>query len=592
MKVADYISQNTANMIFCSAAMNRDYIVQMGDEYFYRFMGKTVGIQISDCIHPEFQAEFLEVCDHLRPGESVRLLTAMRGVEAEYQQVDMIVSNRGHAVQGEPVLDLTIYNLFTIENKYLEVSDDANRYRAFLSMYHDYLFDYDVEKDIITVFRYMSLRPTVLVKCSLREFQEKVSEMYSLAVYREGLEVFCQHLVNTKENFNCELKGPVPRHTETTGLFHIEGRAIYKQNRGRVVVGVLRRMDQKAEDVIPYYATAEGRDSFTGLLNKRACAEYVTDTLAANGDIHYLAIIDIDNFKNVNDNYGHMYGDQVIVQVASIINSTLNGRGIAGRFGGDEFFVFTNGITSEMHLRAILTDIRKRVQDTFERQKENCKITLSVGVSHAPVDGSTYDELFKKADKCLYLAKFKGKNRFVIYEEDKHGDLAGDDRAIRHTMDPLEKAEYLAGAVADMSIRLFAEGAKPMEEITDQIRTAFEIDGMRIYRSGQHKPLYISGDYQVVPDMSPFIIDDSLAGKLNRPHYLVASTILNLEGVNRKLYEVLKDSRVEAMICFCYPDKNGVNLYFFYELFHHQPRWAESDKNFLLTISKIMAGIL
>ena len=305
-----------------------------------------------------------------------------------------------------------------------------------------------------------------------------------------------------------------------------------------------------------------------------------------------MAMVDIDNFKNVNDTYGHMYGDKVISQVASIINSSLNGRGIVGRFGGDEFFIFTNWITSEVQLRAFLTSIRKRVQNTFENQKQNCKVTLSIGVSMAPTDGSTYDELFKKADKCLYLAKFKGKNRFVIYEEDKHGGMVETQQSIRHTMDPLEKAEYLADVVGDIGIRLFTEGTGSMEEMLDQIRAAFEIDGVRIYRAGQKDPLYINGDYQCVPEMHSFIIDDEMEKLMDHPHYLMASHVTNLEGVNRELFEVLRSSRVEGMVCFNYPDKNGVNLYFFYEAFNDHFRWSESDKNFLLTASKLMAHIL
>ncbi len=562
----------------------------MGDEYFYDFQGKTVGICMPDCIHPDMREEFCHICDSLEAGQSVRILTAMRGKEEVYQQVDMTISNQGHTVNGEPVWDLVIYNLFTIEEKYLQASNDSNRYRAFLSMYQDYLFDYDVEQDCIAVYRYVGIKSTVLIKCSLEQFRESIKLLYPRASFQEELEEFCGHLLSAQENFSCDLRGPIPNRKTVMGLFHIDGKVIYKHNNQRVVLGILRMLDQREEDAIPYYATAEGKDSFTGLLNKRACAEYVAEMLAADSEIHYMAMIDIDNFKNVNDTYGHMYGDKVIGQVASIINSSLNGRGIVGRFGGDEFFIFTNWISTEMQLRAILTSIRKRVQNAFEKQ--SCKVTLSIGVSKAPTDGCTYDELFKKADKCLYLAKFKGKNRFIIYEEDKHGKLAEEGQSIRHTMDPLEKAEYLADVVADIGIRLSAEGTGPMEEIMDQIRAAFEIDGVRIYRAGQQETLYISGDYKPVPDMLTFITGDELVKVLDHPHYLMASHITNLEGVNRELYEILRTSRIEGMVCFSYPDKNGENLYFFYEAFNDHFRWSESDKNFLLTASKLMANVL
>lgn len=592
MKIADYVSEKCADMIHCSTSINKEYMVLMGDEFFYQFLGKTVGICMADCVHPDLREEFCQTCESLEPGQSARILTAIRGTAETYQQVDMTISNLEHTVNGEPVWELMIYNLFTIEEKYLQASNDANRYRAFLSMYQDYLFDYDVERDCIAVYRFMGIKSTVLVKCSLAQFRERVTNMYLRSSYQEELDEFCQHLLSAQENFCCDLRGPLPGRKTVMGLFHIDGKVIYKHNNGRVVLGILRILDLREEDAIPYYATAEGKDAFTGLLNKRACAEYAAEMLAEDNEIHYMAMVDIDNFKNVNDTYGHMYGDKVISQVASIINSSLNGRGIVGRFGGDEFFIFTNWITSEVQLRAFLTSIRKRVQNTFENQKQNCKVTLSIGVSMAPTDGSTYDELFKKADKCLYLAKFKGKNRFVIYEEDKHGGMVETQQSIRHTMDPLEKAEYLADVVGDIGIRLFTEGTGSMEEMLDQIRAAFEIDGVRIYRAGQKDPLYINGDYQCVPEMHSFIIDDEMEKLMDHPHYLMASHVTNLEGVNRELFEVLRSSRVEGMVCFNYPDKNGVNLYFFYEAFNDHFRWSESDKNFLLTASKLMAHIL
>lgn len=592
MKIPEYITKSPSDMVYCSAAVNREYMVLMGDEHFYRFMGKTVGINMLDCLHPELREEFQQACGSLGPGNTARIITAMQGMDEGYRQIDMTINDHGRTVNGEPVWELTIYNLFTIEEKYLQASNDANRYRAFLSMYQDYLFNYDVEQDIFAVFRYVGIKSTVLMRCSLEELKENVRSMYPRESFQEELDVFCRHLLSAQENFSCDLRGPIPRHPMLMSLFHIDGKVIYKHNNQKVVLGVLRMMDRREEDATPYYATAEGKDSFTGLLNKRACAEYVAEALASGSEPHYMAMIDIDNFKNINDTHGHMYGDRVIGQVASILNSTMNGRGIVGRFGGDEFFLFTNWIRSEMELRAVLTSLRKQVQSTFENREKGCKVTLSIGVSRAPEDGRSYEELFKKADKCLYLAKFKGKNRFVIYEADKHGDLVEEGQSIRHTMDPLEKAEYLADVVADIGIRLSEKGADPMEEILDQIRSAFELDGVRIYRAGRGEPMYISGDYQSVPDTGSFIVNDGLVKMLDHPHYLMASHITNLEGVNRELFEALRTSCIEGMVCFCYPDREGVNLYFFFETFNHRFRWSESDKNFLLTASKLMANVL
>lgn len=159
MKIADYVSEKCADMIHCSTSINKEYMVLMGDEFFYQFLGKTVGICMADCVHPDLREEFCQTCESLEPGQSARILTAIRGTAETYQQVDMTISNLEHTVNGEPVWELMIYNLFTIEEKYLQASNDANRYRAFLSMYQDYLFDYDVERDCIAVYRLWELSP-------------------------------------------------------------------------------------------------------------------------------------------------------------------------------------------------------------------------------------------------------------------------------------------------------------------------------------------------------------------------------------------------------------------------------------------------
>ena len=168
---------------------------------------------------------------------------------------------------------------------------------------------------------------------------------------------------------------------------------------------------------VPYYATSAGRDSATGLYNKRVCQEYVADVLAGNMEKHYLAIIDIDNFKGINDTYGHLFGDVVIENIATSLNSELRGRGIVGRFGGDEFFSFTSQISNIGRMESLLTCIQQRVEGLFTDRENLIKVTLSIGVSEYPENGQKYEELFEKADRALYVAKEQGKNQYVIYSD-------------------------------------------------------------------------------------------------------------------------------------------------------------------------------
>ena len=96
MKIAEYIDALPSDMVYCSAAINKEYMVQMADEHFYHFLGKTVGICMADCIHPDLREEFCSAFDSLEPGKSVRILTAMKGREESFQQVDLTISDNRH----------------------------------------------------------------------------------------------------------------------------------------------------------------------------------------------------------------------------------------------------------------------------------------------------------------------------------------------------------------------------------------------------------------------------------------------------------------------------------------------------------------
>ena len=135
-------------------------------------------------------------------------------------------------------------------------------------------------------------------------------------------------------------------------------------------------------------------------------------------------IIDIDDFKHINDTYGHIFGDQVIRRVAEIMQVLVGQRGVIGRFGGDEYVILLEKVETREQLKTLLKTIAKEFALAFDPKTH---VTASIGVSEYPVDGSEYEELMRKADKALYLAKEKGKNRHIIYEERLHSKLESDD---------------------------------------------------------------------------------------------------------------------------------------------------------------------
>lgn len=139
-----------------------------------------------------------------------------------------------------------------------------------------------------------------------------------------------------------------------------------------------------------------------------------------------LLFIDLDNFKPVNDTYGHIVGDELLIKVASLIKSCVRTTDLVGRYGGDEFVVYLLCIGR----KSTACSIAQRICDGIAQlrycsQGEQINISCSIGLAMAPYDGFTYDDLVAVADHRLYLAKHQGKSKVVAssYDLDASAEL-------------------------------------------------------------------------------------------------------------------------------------------------------------------------
>jgi diguanylate cyclase (GGDEF)-like protein len=156
----------------------------------------------------------------------------------------------------------------------------------------------------------------------------------------------------------------------------------------------------------------------TGLYNKISGINYVKNELRVrdSDSFHALYIIDIDNFKNINDNLGHAVGDKVIIEAANIISGQFRDSDIVFRFGGDEFAVFAVSITMD-YVKQKAANVCEALRRNYGEGDNVHSISASIGISCFPFHGQTYDELFNSADTALYKTKENGKNSYTIYSE-------------------------------------------------------------------------------------------------------------------------------------------------------------------------------
>ena len=160
-------------------------------------------------------------------------------------------------------------------------------------------------------------------------------------------------------------------------------------------------------------------DSFTGLLNKAFFEKKVQDRLnqkieGQGQDV--LLIIDIDNFKQINDTYGHAVGDQVIKELANQLQNKTRYSDYVGRIGGDEFCALLLDIPNMEVIKLWVQNFITAVQSIACDKLNPNKVTVSIGVANSTGENTNL-ELFEKADQAMYEAKKKGKNTYGIYSE-------------------------------------------------------------------------------------------------------------------------------------------------------------------------------
>ncbi|WP_228725099.1 GGDEF domain-containing protein [Caproicibacter fermentans] len=162
------------------------------------------------------------------------------------------------------------------------------------------------------------------------------------------------------------------------------------------------KQKEKAIQSLAYY------DQLTGVANRALFYELAEKFLRAaerNHEVLGLMFIDVDNFKQINDTYGHEAGDKVLVQIAGILTAATRRNDVVARYGGDEFLILLPQINAPDNYKIVVSKILQAKRDAIVCNGISVEICLSVGVSFYPQDGDSIDQLIVKADRAMYIAK-------------------------------------------------------------------------------------------------------------------------------------------------------------------------------------------
>lgn len=330
------------------------------------------------------------------------------------------VMDRRHLVKdahGILWFNINLVDITELKNVQQSLLISQQRYKMIIEQTEFVVFEWDIRRDIIT-------------------FSDlwKAKFGYELE-YHEFLSITAHYCENNTDTYiplldsfikgeqvqgiiECKLK-------KATGEFiwcKITARAI-KDNEGFImrVFGSIEDIDiQKSNTLI--LEERSKMDGLTKILNKITGEFEIQEAIQRNPDHHHvLFVIDIDNFKNVNDTMGHAVGDHVLQELGFAIKQSFRNSDILSRIGGDEFVALVENteMLYEDVIRIRTEQLHQAISSISLNGDEFSNITCSIGIAIYPQHGTTYQELFVNADKALYIAKNSGKNQYHIYNNEE-----------------------------------------------------------------------------------------------------------------------------------------------------------------------------
>lgn len=129
-----------------------------------------------------------------------------------------------------------------------------------------------------------------------------------------------------------------------------------------------------------------------------------------------LSFLDLDNFKPINDNYGHDTGDKILIEVAKRLKATIREEDTASRLGGDEFSLLLGDIDSLAQCEQLLVRIVEEIAKPYIIDEITLEISVSLGATVYPTDNSDFDIFMRHADQVMYQAKLTGKNKYIVFD--------------------------------------------------------------------------------------------------------------------------------------------------------------------------------
>lgn len=490
--------------------------------------------------------------------------------------------------EGQYLFYLEGIDMDTLQEQVSDLMEQLNEANKLLEICDRQLFRYDRKTDDLRIFGGSLARPVGYFHGSLAEWTDKVhTEVELTEDGRESFENLLTDLTSSIGPFEDIIKGRQKTDSAEQGVARFLGATI-RDETVDVALGSIRLMSANGQEENVHIFGQNNYDEMTGLFNKQAIRKYAERVFAQQQDhpVH-LVILDLDNFKNVNDTYGHLAGDEALRKAGGIIRDALGSAGVAGRFGGDEISLIIEKADTLMALRSILRSIRTNIEHAYRNTGKYYEITCSMGVATLGIAGTTFEEVFNIADKMLYGAKMKGKNRYIIYTPELHASLLESETFTPKQLFGSREGDR-EGTVNRVIEYLLGKKRAEIAGCLAAVGQAFSIDEISLFTDSTESAIYtwLSPDWPTVSirDLN-CLKADGIDQWIARDNPLVVDSVEHIRHIYPVTAQVLQDNRVHAAMIFSVLEEGHRAWLVFGKKNVLTRKWADSDKAYLMFVS-------
>lgn len=312
-----------------------------------------------------------------------------------------------------PTANFVLNDVTGLKYAEMKASLEAKKYEIISDISEEIPYEYEIDTDTLTYAKkYESI------------FGRKSIYRHPLRKFIDAGYVSEDTIDNFSSIFEAAMRGDMTHNAEyklknRSGEYewHYSNYSLIRDSHGNPLraVGILRNIDAQKKEQESLLKRAQ-TDAMTGLLNKTTTESFVRKNLKElqSGAYGVVLLVDIDDFKNINDTFGHLTGDEVIIEIAHTLMRYTFNDGFVGRIGGDEFLVYLPNILDTTLACEKAEKYANELRQKYPGDNGKPKVTLSIGIAATDVP-IPYSDLLEHADQAVYQAKVNGKNGHVLY---------------------------------------------------------------------------------------------------------------------------------------------------------------------------------